>query len=696
MSSEEIRPPAAYLRLARDGASPAAESGDSGPASCRTLGDGELKEALGGKLLEEAYRLLAACRKESREGILDTSAELLESLAALLSRHGLSIERALDLQAEMRAREGGYTRGILLEAGPAPGFPEWVVEGAPSLILSRIGDEGLLERIREELRESTRAWILSAFYSPGILNLLLDDFQRFIKTGGDLRILLSTMGNITRPEHLTHLEEFVPGIRLRVYHPPGIPYDRQPPSFHPKAYLFRRRDGRGAMIIGSSNLTLAGFRENIEWNYYTSVEVNLPLDGPSPFHRAVSEFASYWDEDAADVSEDFLEGYRRRWTRAARLRRELLESAAVFAMIQTLSRKQNLSRFPPGHFDYIVVDEFHHASAASYRRVLDHFRPRFLLGLTATPERMDGRDVLALCDYNLAAEVRLLDAVDRGILVPFQYFAVHDETDYSRITWRGTHYDEEELDRVLIDDTRTGIVAANLRKFVPSSGKIKALAFCSTVAHARYTARKLADRHGLEAVALVGGSAEEERAGAIRRIRDEEDPLNVICAVDIFNEGVDIPELSHVLFLRPTQSFTVFLQQLGRGLRRAPGKAFLVAVDLVGNFRKAHVAPLALRGYTSVEEYRADPGAAAGLHAPGFLKSLPRGCHVSPDVDVQTPGSATGRTPGPSRDLATARRRNRSTRSRRPPGLRRSGPPGVRKPPGVREARPRRSTSLPG
>jgi len=161
---------------------------------------------------------------------------------------------------------------------------------------------------------------------------------------------------------------------------------------------------------------------------------------------------------------------------------------------------------------------------------------------------------------------------------------IYDQTDYSQIAWRGSRYDEAELEQVLENDTRTEIISRNLLKYLPSSGKIKALAFCSSIAHAIYTARKLNDNHGIESISLTGETPENERQQMISRLRNEKDPLRVICCVDIFNEGIDIPELTHVLFLRPTMSFTVFLQQLGRGLRLFPGKNFLVALDFVGNF----------------------------------------------------------------------------------------------------------------
>ncbi len=302
-------------------------------------------------------------------------------------------------------------------------------------------------------------------------------------------------------------------------------------------------------------------------------------------------------------------------------------ASSVFAMIQTLSQPRLLDRFSPHHFDYVVIDEFHHSQAASYQRVLDHFDPGFLLGLTATPERMDGRDVLRFCDFNIAYEARLFDAIEQGWLVPFQYYAIDDPTDYSRIRWTGIGYDESELERGLSTDTRAELVVRNLQKFLPATGKIKALAFCATKGHARFMADRFV-RAGLPAECLLGETSEPARTAAIRRLQDEDDPLQVICSVDILAEGVDLPAVSHVLLLRPTMSFTVFLQQLGRGLRKLPGKEYLVALDFVGNYRNSYVAPLVLRGCTSVEQYRRARGDQSDFH-------LPAACTVDVDTAVQ-------------------------------------------------------------
>ena len=310
----------------------------------------------------------------------------------------------------------------------------------------------------------------------------------------------------------------------------------------------------------------------------------------------------------------------------------VLKGGSLFAMVQTISLPATLAEYAPDAFDYIVIDEFHHAEAASYRRVLEKFKPEFLLGLTATPERMDGRDVLKICDNDVAFESRLFDAIENRWLVPFQYFAIHDASDYSALHWTSRGYVESELDQVLMHDTRAELIFNNLCKFLPSTGKVKALAFCSSKKHAEYMNRKfneLGKAAGIESICLLGESSIEERERAACRLQDEKDRLQIICSVDIFGEGVDIPAVSHVLFLRPTQSFTVFIQQLGRGLRQMPEKDYLVALDFVGNFRQSYVAPLALKGYTSAVDCR------EARHSKTPDRQLPAACYVSVETEVQ-------------------------------------------------------------
>ena len=307
-------------------------------------------------------------------------------------------------------------------------------------------------------------------------------------------------------------------------------------------------------------------------------------------------------------------------------------SPCLFAMVQTLSQTDTLAQYAETAFDYIVIDEFHHAEASSYQRLLDKFKPKFLLGLTATPERMDGRDVLKICDYDVAFETRLFDAINNRWLVPFQYFAIHDPSDYKSLRWTSRGYIEAELDELLINDTRAELIFNNLIKFLPATGKIKALAFCASKSHAEYMNKQfnhLGAKLGIKSVCLLGKDSIEDRTTAIQQLQDEQHDLQIICSVDIFGEGIDIPAVSHVLFLRPTQSFTVFLQQLGRGLRQLPDKDYLVALDFVGNFKNSYVARLAINGYTSITEYKQQ----TKNNVP--QKPLPNACYISVDIQVQ-------------------------------------------------------------
>jgi len=275
---------------------------------------------------------------------------------------------------------------------------------------------------------------------------------------------------------------------------------------------------------------------------------------------------------------------------------------AVFAMVRTLSNENVLDAFPPDYFDYIVIDEFHHASASTYQKVLEHFTPRFLLGLTATPERMDGRDVFSICDYNIAHEIRLFDAIEQDLLVPFYYFAIYDEVDYSEIRWTGIRYNTDDLENLLKSDTRARLVLHNLEKYLPSGGvKTKALGFCVNTGHAQFMKERFEELEK-KAEVVLGTTPEEERSRIISRLTDEHDPLEVIFSVDVFTEGVDIPELTHILLLRPTESFTIFQQQIGRGLRKHKLKSFVIILDFIGNYRSSFIPFLALRGITAAKD----------------------------------------------------------------------------------------------
>ncbi len=255
----------------------------------------------------------------------------------------------------------------------------------------------------------------------------------------------------------------------------------------------------------------------------------------------------------------------------------------VFASVQSLNAS-DLSVLPPDHFDVVIVDEFHHAAAGSYTRLLDHLEPVELLGLTATPERSDGLPILHWFDDRIAAELRLWDAVDQQHLSPFLYFGIHDGLDLRQIPWRrGRGYDEKALSHVYTSsDAWARFVVHQLNEHT-DAGAMRCLGFCVSVEHARFMAAHFA-RHGIPAVAVWGDSPRPEREQALRDLAAG--TVRVVFSVDLFNEGVDVPAVDTVMMLRPTESPTLFLQQLGRGLRKTKDKAYCTVLDFVGLHRQ--------------------------------------------------------------------------------------------------------------
>lgn len=255
----------------------------------------------------------------------------------------------------------------------------------------------------------------------------------------------------------------------------------------------------------------------------------------------------------------------------------------VFASIQSMHEKR-LASLAPDAYDVLIVDEFHHAQAESYRDLLAHFRPKILVGLTATPERTDGKSVLEWFDNRVATELRLWDALDRGLVVPFQYFGIHDATDLSMVDFSGGRYDIASLEQLYTaDHVRATAVLRALHEYVRDPSKMRALGFCVSVKHAEFMA-KFFSQKGLPALAVSAETPDHQRTEALQKLRTGE--VNVLFSRDLFNEGVDIPAVDTVLFLRPTESATVFLQQLGRGLRHEEGKAYLTVLDFIGNAHK--------------------------------------------------------------------------------------------------------------
>lgn len=262
----------------------------------------------------------------------------------------------------------------------------------------------------------------------------------------------------------------------------------------------------------------------------------------------------------------------------------------LFISIQTLNAQDFTAKTPPDYYDYIIVDEFHHAAAKSYQKLLAHYQPKILLGLTATPERMDGKRILPYFGDRIAAEIRLPEAIDRKLLCPFQYFGVTDTVDLRSLKWRAGGYDKNELSNIYtfsdaVANKRADLIVGSLLRYVTDINDVKGLGFCVSIAHAHFMSDHFNTR-GIPAIALTGQSPDQERRRAKDRLVNGE--IRFIFVVDIYNEGVDIPEVNTILFLRPTESLTIFLQQLGRGLRLAKDKECLTVLDFIGQANKRY------------------------------------------------------------------------------------------------------------
>ena len=295
----------------------------------------------------------------------------------------------------------------------------------------------------------------------------------------------------------------------------------------------------------------------------------------------------------------------------------------VFASIQSLSAS-GIQAIEPGHFDVVIVDEFHHAAAPTYRALLEHINPVQLLGLTATPERADGLNVREYFDGRIAAELRVWDAIDQQYLTPFAYYGIHDGLDLRQVPWKRTSgYDVAALTNVLTaDHAWARRVIHEVRSKIADSATMKALGFCVSVRHAEFMAAQF-NSAGVAAVAVSADTPGDDRRAVLRDLARGD--LNIVFAVDLFNEGVDVPTVDTLLLLRPTDSPTLFLQQLGRGLRRAEGKAVCTVLDFVGLHRKE---------FRLDRRFRALLGGSRGdleRQVNDGFPFLPAGCHLDLD-----------------------------------------------------------------
>ena len=303
----------------------------------------------------------------------------------------------------------------------------------------------------------------------------------------------------------------------------------------------------------------------------------------------------------------------------------------LFMSIQTFNSQDWTTKTSPDFYDYIIIDEFHHAAASSYQKLLNYYKPKIWLGLTATPERMDGKNVAEYFNNRITSEIRLPEAIERKLLCPFHYFGVSDGTDLSTLTWSRGGYDIAQLNNIYVLDTfaarkRASLVVQAVRKYTADLNLVHGVGFCVSIEHAKFM-NKVFNDEGIPSICLTGGSSDTERSEARNKLTSGE--VKFIFVVDLYNEGVDIPEIDTILFLRPTESLTIFLQQLGRGLRLAEDKECLTVLDFIGQSHK---------------KYRFDEKITALLHRTrkglyreidqGFT-SLPVGCYIQLEKEAQ-------------------------------------------------------------
>lgn len=365
-------------------------------------------------------------------------------------------------------------------------------------------------------------------------------------------------------------------------------------EFQPEHHEFEPRGAQIEALYALENSREEGFDKALVVAATGVGKTYLAAFDSEGFHKIL--FVAHREEILKQAEKSFKNVYPEKSSGFFYGKHKDVDEEMIFASVQTLGKKAYLNEdyFAPDEFDYIVIDEFHHAAASSYLKILDYFKPEFMLGLTATPERLDNRDVFALCDYNSVYEVRLKEAINKGWLVPFRYYGIYDDTiDYSTVNMRNGVYDEKDLEEKLMINKRADLVHNHFLKYDSSS----AIGFCSSRNHAEFMA-KYFNEHKIPSAAVYSGEQGQyslEKNDALRKLRDGD--LKILFAVDIFNEGLDVPSIDTVLFLRPTQSPTIFLQQLGRGLRKDKGKKYLTVLDFIGNYRKANLVPFLLSGY---------------------------------------------------------------------------------------------------
>lgn len=554
----------------------------------------------------------------------------------------------------------------------------------PNQLITNEINKNFLSILKENLSTCTEFKICVSFVRISGVQLLMDLLSELNTKGVKGQILASTYMNVTQPHALEMLSSF-DNIELKVF---TSTHDQ---GFHAKGYLFlnpqENDKEKWTIIIGSSNISGAAFKKNVEWNVINNEEV-LANNEPGEFAKSVlEEFNDLWKSSySKDFSDEFLIQYRDYLAKIKEnkevfnfeekvIKPNEMQSEAI-AKLNTLRKmKQNkalaiaatgtgktymsvfdamqvnpkkamfvvhrgdilvkaqesfdnvlgktisdysseiykgskhnkdckylfvtedtlalhLEDFSPEEFDYIVIDEAHHAADNSYTKILNYFKPKFLLGLTATPERTDGKDIFNIFDFNRAVNIRLRDSLEKNLVCPFHYFGIKDVEgiDYEKLNHKpedGEAY-LDEVARMLMKSKRADYIFEKINFYGHDGDKTKCLGFCATVDHAKFMAEEFNKKLGEgSAVALSGENSVPERQKYLLQLEDDDTKLQYIFSRDIFNEGIDVQDVNLVLMLRPTQSSIVFTQQLGRGLRKIKGKEFLTVLDFIGNYQKS-------------------------------------------------------------------------------------------------------------